>query len=333
LATEWVKAKPYRFYPLILALAVLPLSVFVVGSHKVLLQLSTNRLVTQSSQTGKLIGDLLVQQFTENTQLLQSFAGRADLLRAVESNHPEQILPHLEAAQRLHSEFTAVAFYDATGKLTATFPPAPSTKTVSPVNASSSTYVSSLYRNARGEWVVAVVVPVRNQQGQLLGHLVAEQTPQSATKKIYVLLTDSATNLSFIDQAGHIFGRQDKSITVIQSPAEISDFIALKANHNVGKIIPVGKEDSLVAYVPIESLRWGVLLQVQMKALKAALWRYEKGLLILGVIILLIALGGGAFVVSLYRQLRESDHQIHLESSSRCLCCHDAGWSDHALEF
>jgi hypothetical protein len=68
----------------------------------------------------------------------------------------------------------------------------------------------------------------------------------------------------------------------------------------------------LIAAAPIGTFGWTLILQLPETALRKALWDYEKNLAWLGVFIGLVALGGGAFVASLYKRLRDGDDRLRL---------------------
>jgi signal transduction histidine kinase len=76
--------------------------------------------------------------------------------------------------------------------------------------------------------------------------------------------------------------------------------------------MPIAGEQSLVAAAPVGSFGWAVVLQIPEPAFRKALWEYEKNLAWLGLFIGLLALGGGAFVSYLYKQLREGEERMRI---------------------
>src|SRR5690348_1565298 len=100
-AASWLRLNPFRSYLVTIALALLPVSVFIFASHKLLLNQLTTRVVTQSSQTSKLIGGLLERHLDERRVLLESFATRPSLLQQMEERRFDKVSNHLQQAKSL----------------------------------------------------------------------------------------------------------------------------------------------------------------------------------------------------------------------------------------
>jgi PAS domain S-box-containing protein len=322
-AAAWLRMNPFRNYVVSIALALLPVSIFIFAAHKLLLNQVTAKLITQSTQSGRLIGTVLVKHLDDGRIILESFSTRPSLINQIEEKRFDEIAQHLEQLSKLQPDFESARVYGIDGTLKATYPAVPeligkdhsSQDWYAGVTKDWKPYSSAIYRSDTGSqpWVVAIAVPINSRTGQRAGILVATQSLKSVTKDIYALTSESTTLISFVDQGGHAFGRRDKSVVVVETPQEIKDLISKNQTEaSGGKIISIAGENFLVAYSPIRSIGWGIVLQLPVTALKKVLWDYEKNLVLLGLIIGLLALGGSAFVASLYKQLRDSENHTRL---------------------
>src|SRR5438270_2019254 len=108
---------PVRVYLIALALAVLPLSLFLVTAHKLLQHQVIQKSTAQSGQSGNLIGKLLEQHLTESSVFLQSFAARPSLLAEWQTHRFQEIEKDLKQAHGLRPDFLFFAVYDLQGNL------------------------------------------------------------------------------------------------------------------------------------------------------------------------------------------------------------------------
>src|SRR5256885_15943748 len=112
-----LRDNPVRVYLIALALAVLPVTVFLLASHKLLQHQVIQKSTAQSGQSGNLIGKLLEQHLTESSVFLQSFAARPSLLAEWQRGEFQQITRHLEQAHTLRPDFLCFAVFDLNGNL------------------------------------------------------------------------------------------------------------------------------------------------------------------------------------------------------------------------
>src|SRR5712671_5087217 len=70
------RVSPVRVYVVVVALAALPLAFFLIFAHNFLSRKVTQQIITQSTDTGKLVSNLIAEQMKQRRLLLQSFAGR-----------------------------------------------------------------------------------------------------------------------------------------------------------------------------------------------------------------------------------------------------------------
>src|SRR6266446_419907 len=73
-AAAWLRMNPFRNYIVSIALALLPVSIFIFAAHKLLLNQITAKLITQSTQSGRVIGTVLVKHLDDGRIILESFS-------------------------------------------------------------------------------------------------------------------------------------------------------------------------------------------------------------------------------------------------------------------
>ncbi|HUR37175.1 MAG TPA: sensor histidine kinase [Terriglobales bacterium] len=321
----WIHARPLRFYASVLVLASLPLGLFLLLAHEILLRQVKARLVTQSSQTGKLIGNILEQHVQECSAVLHSYAGRQDLIRDAAAGHWDSLAPHLEQARALRPDFSSFSIYDLNGVLRSTHPPnlhrlgslVRDPQWLAAMASDKALTVSEALQSPlnKDAWVIALAAPLKDPKGKVVGYLVGEQSLDDMTRKIYSLTSASSTTLiSFMDQNGRTFARFGKQVKVFPARPEVTELLRKKETGK-GTIIRVGNEDFLVAYTPLPGLRWGMYIQAPMAALQPALWAYEKNIAFASLFLLALILAGSGFVASLYRKI--SRQNIEIERASQ----------------
>jgi signal transduction histidine kinase len=318
----WMSRGPIRSYIIFIALALLPISAFIVGAHKLLVRAVTTRMTAQSSQTARIVAGLMENHLNQSRVVVESFATRPSLAQQISTGRVAAVVPELEEARRLRPDFESVAIYDLNGDLKAIAPgQAASVKNVShtdwflAVTKNQQPYTSGLYREGTNadKWMAATIVPVKGPAGDPIALLVAPQSIESVTKGVYGLQTsESTTQILFMDQNGQMIGRKNKAVVPIEAPHEFESLLTKKSRSLEGRFMAIAGENSLVAAAPIGSFGWALILQLPETALRKALWDYEKNLAWLGLFIGLVALGGGAFVSYLYKRLRDGDDRLRL---------------------
>jgi PAS domain S-box-containing protein len=315
----WVRKSPFRIYALILTVAALPLGLFLISGHELLLRQVNKKVTEQSTQTGKLVGNLIEQHMVQSKLLLESFASRPSLVESAQRGDLKELTKHLEQAYSLRPDFVFFGFYSPDGTLRAVYPPTEGTLNKSyafrdwytGVTKQQRTYVSEAYETAVGDHPeVAIAIPLKSSDGRSIGILMAPMRVETIFQEIKTLTSpQSSTAISIVDQSGHVFGDSKAAVKMIsrQQPGSPGLLAQVQAGKPSAKLHNVNGRDLLFGFYPIESLNWGVLIEIAPAAISKALWEYERGLLILGLLIALAAIGVGALVASLYKQLRESE--------------------------
>src|SRR5258708_6115163 len=319
----------FRAYLVTIGLAVLPLSAFILGAHRVLLHETTKRLFTQSSRSGKLLATLVERPLTDSTTYLQSFAQRSDVVSLWQRGSDGALATLLAKAHKLGPRFTALGLYDRDGKLRAT---SPADATLlgpdyhfadlsSPMQAGRAAYVSPAYHPGPGPgYAVAIAVPVNDEDGNPLGTMVGQQTLETMNPDLYEFATPENSALFFVvDQEGRIFGAQGSNIVAVPGNRSIVERLKKAEPKDSGERFSLGSQEVIAAYSPIRSGGWGILISVPLPVIAQALWKSERTLGLLILIMLFLAVGGGGAVAAAFQRLRnrEERYQTQIEEQNR----------------
>jgi len=320
------RVSPVRVYLTVVALATLPLAFFLVFAHNFLSHKVTQQIITQSTDTGKLVSNLIDEEMTQRKLLLTSFSGRPDLLQAWKNNNAREITTHLEQAYGLRPDFEFFGVYDLTGSMQAMYPQDPGLlgKNFSfmdwfkGVRKEWKPYTSEVYQvdtNSTSQ-VVSIAVPVRNSQGNPVAILMAAIATDTIMQDIHRLSSpdNKGSMISLVDQNGHVFGNSKARIHFIDQHQQLSqDFVDQVIGRRSGaRALRVKGEELIVSYSPMPRLNWGVLIEIPVAAIRVSLWNYERILGAVGLFIIGLAVAGGGGVASLYRRLRDREHYNRL---------------------
>ena len=322
-AGSWVRKNPFRIYLICTVLAVLPLTLFVLTAHDLLLRQMMSQSIARSSQQGQQIGLIIEQHLNEQRAFLQSASLRPDLLRDWQAKDYAHLSASLDELHELRSDLLGFGVVEIDGTLRAASPaPAPgsigqsfsSRPWYGPLTATWKPFVSPVFRSPRpgNPLVVAIAVPLFSA-GKPVGILVSAQTLEEVTKPVYSLVAkESYGTLAFLDQQGQVFG--------IPAPGSPATLLNLDQNavsalmHDrpgTGRVLQMNGQKYIAEYSPIPSIGWGVILQAPTAMITQAVWGYEKSYALLAGIIVILAFGGGALVAYLYKKLRDSE-QLYL---------------------
>src|SRR4051812_24525890 len=120
--TRWFKDNPVRAYLMSLALAVFPLTLFLIAAHQLLVRQSSQKILAQSTKTGAAIGNVIQHDLVQSRTLLESFATRQGLVAAATSKDWSKVQQHLEQARALQPDFVFFGVFDPAGTLQAIYP-------------------------------------------------------------------------------------------------------------------------------------------------------------------------------------------------------------------
>jgi signal transduction histidine kinase len=331
-AAGWLRADPFRIYFVSIAMAVLPLSFFLIAAHKLFIHQVTQRVVKQGSDSGKLIGKIIEQRLTEQEVFLQSVALRPDIRDDWRAQRLDDLNRHLAELRGLRPDFVSLMLVDPEGRIRAgdPFNPESLNKSLASrdwyagVTSAWKPYVSSVY-NAEGPphpAIIAIAVPMVDEHGQPTGILVGRQTVETVTSAVYDLSTDQKkTQIFFVDQRGQVFGRSHEGYGILAGHSKFMESMHASSGKTDFRVITIEGVQYVGGYAPIPALGWGTLIELPLSDIRTAVWVYEGQLAILGLAIVLLALGAGAVVAYLIKKRRDSEsrYQEQIEQQNRQL--------------
>src|SRR5881397_203070 len=176
----WLSRKPLRVYIIFFLLAVLPILLFFYSAGLVLEEKAKGRAMQEGTQAATLGGVLIKDHFEQSTRFLASFACRPLLREAVVGRDVKKMTGHLQSAQEIGSGFQFFSVYDPSGTQLAVYPPELRSghnyayrDWYKGVSRDWRPYVSEVYQTGTSgnPLVVAVAVPIRNDQREVIGIL------------------------------------------------------------------------------------------------------------------------------------------------------------------
>jgi signal transduction histidine kinase len=313
---------PLRTYVIIATIAILPLAAFLFLAHRLLYRQAIARLVEQSSVSGKLYGTLIDRRFDETSILLQSFALRTDVLQDWQGIRFERIDTALEQLHRLRPDILSFEIRDLEGTLRASYPAAlkggvdfVARDGQQAGQRRTKPYVSPVYA-ADGTLSVLVAVPILDARGQPTATLSARQTLASVAAALYGLVSPQNAKLIYVvDQKGQIFGSRAGAI------ADLSSQLAGYSHDSIGHITSAGGRSYIASFSTIPVSQWGILIEIPVSTVQAALWDYERGLAFLGLGIIALGVLGGFMIARLHHRVQraESGYRRELEEKNEAL--------------
>src|SRR5258707_6003251 len=320
------RVSPLRVYLTVVALAILPLAFFLIFAHNFLSRKVTQQIITESTDTGKLVSNLIDEQMKQRKLLLQSFAVRPSLLQAWKNNNAREITTHLEQAYGLRPDFEFFGVYDLNGSMQAMYPQDPGLlgknfnfmDWFKGVRKEWKPYTSAVYQvdaNSTSQ-VVSIAVPVRNSQGNPIAILMAAIATDTIMQDIHRLSSpnNKGSMISLVDQNGHVFGNSKARIHFIDQHQQLSqEFVdQVAGQRSAARVLKVNGEELIVSYSPMPRVNWGVLMEIPVAAIRVSLWDYERNLGVVGLIVIGLVVAGGGVVASLHRRLRDREHYNRL---------------------
>lgn len=309
----WLRNSRSAIMTVSLLLAALPLIVFLMAAHEMFIHQSVRGVTTRSRQAAAVVGEAIEKQLTQDADLLRSFGTEPATMEAWRSGNTGVIAGKLERAPALEPKVTLLGAFSADGKLLSCYPNACDGNRE---NFAASSWYNRIAHDARPyvspafqppfskSWSFAIVVPLTDSTGKTIGLLAADESLDSIISEIR--LTQNSIQLSLIDQAGHAFSKQAGQVGLesLSSPANNVD------SYPGGSLfdgLTGSRARSLVGHAPIPTIGWTVEIRVPVSAVRSDAWQYERGLSYLALLIVGLALAAGAFVASVYKQLRDAE--------------------------
>jgi PAS domain S-box-containing protein len=325
---NWVSQSRSRLYLLFLPLLIVPIALFAYSAGQVLKNQAEKQAAAESAQIAHLSVGLVNDHFRQGTALLESIANRPTLVHALQTGDQDLIADNLQNAKSLRTDFSFVSIYDLGGKMRAIYPPVPSLLGQSfayrdwyrGLIQQWQPYVSEVYRSAVPPYsmVVAIAVPVRDEQGRPIAILMGADSLQTISQRLAETRLEGGWNILLVDKNGYLAARTSSSLeTGLESgltyaPKQLPQLIA----HEIPRRDSKGLFSS---YEAASQPGWGVLVEQSAGVLQQGAGAVRRRLWLLGLAFLVVGLGLSIFMGSLYSQLESGNRFIKLSVDMFCV--------------
>ena len=287
---------------------------FLLAAHVLFIRQSMRSNSTRSMQSAAVIGKALGTQLAQDTDLLGSFATRPAVIDAWRQLNSAAIGMELRETPSLQPKFRGVAAFSTDGKLLACYP---ETCDLGPealaanswyqhVAKAQQPYISAVSQASPSDpWSYAIAVPVRDSNGKRIGILAAYEALDSLTSQIR--LVQSTTRIFLVDQTGDVFAKTGSTVTHVEGfsiPDQRPDLNSRPGGRGEQE---TGAPKFVQGYADISPSGWRVVVQVPVSAVRRDAWEYERGLSYLALLVVVLALVGGGFIASVYKQLGDAE--------------------------
>lgn len=305
----------------VVTLALLVAVVAVLGTWQVLTARSSQQqeILDGEQNAAHLAAAALASALDSRLELVSNLAGQRQLAPLFTSDPPAKLAQLAATLHLLYPEFASFAVVRGDGVLLARWPKDPAAVGTS---VSSRSYFETVVRTKSPsisgglqqsapprELVVALAAPVKAASGAVAGVLVAT-LPTSALRSIIGSTSaGSHQQVNFFDQAGHLLTGSSANVTRSYAAATfVAGALAGGTGSGTGAV-PGLAGARLVAYSSVPSTGWGVLVEEPISTLDGPIGALTVRLVILGIAVLVGAVGIALLVAQLLRRLaREQSH-------------------------
>jgi PAS domain S-box-containing protein len=188
-------------------------------------------------------------------------------------------------------------------------------------------YISEVYQTsiaAPHSLVVAIVVPIKDEEGKPIGILMAPYTLDTMSRELVQTKLEGAWTISLVDQNGHLSARP--TIDSYSPPVDLKGYEPVK-QVRAGKAGngTFGRDGGtfFTRYEPVGQYGWGVLVEQPAAALHHGIRAVEQRVWLLGLAFLGLGLALGAFMGSLFSELETGSRFLNLSVDMFCVAGFD----------
>jgi len=331
---QWLSQSAFRLYLLFFVLGILPLGFFAYSAGQLIKRQSATHAATESTQIARVSAALVEENFRQSTVFLESVAARRTLRQAFKEGHGDLVEWHLREASNLRPDFAFVSVYDLAGTMRAIYPRDAAVTRANfafrdwykGVSRNWEPYVSEVYQTAVApvQLVAAIAVPIKDEDGTVIGILMAPYTLQTMSRRLVHSEVNGAWTISLIDQHGRLAARPNLDARYPQ--VDLSAYQPtqqLRAGHSGHGTFVRNGVSYFVSYEPVSPYGWGVLVEQSSGALRAGTWEIERRVWILAFFLLVVGLAISALMVSLYSRLETGNRFLGLSIDMFCTAGYD----------
>ncbi len=316
---DWVSKTRIRLYTVLLLLFLLPLLSFLYSADRVLRDYTRKRTADQLQQATRLIGRMVEGKLQNPAEQLRLIGARKAILDAWLRGDAAAMDRALQLAHSVQTAFPSLSAHQLDGTLIAVYPrqAAPvhsqfdlrqrysSLKTIPPV------FFSEILDPSSAP-VVMIAVVIQGASGRPLGVLMAPHSLQAMKQAVTELGPSVVQAVSIVDQNGTLLPLESPTVPASRQQRGREALRRAQAGQKGQQVFQRGGEDVLTGYAPVGATGWSVIVEVPVRLQNEAIWKLERSVVAAAVVFLLLALGGGLLVATLYRRLRDSEAQTRL---------------------
>ena len=331
---KWVSKRRWRLYLLFLLLLIPPIAFFAYSASQVLRHQAETQAVTESTEIGRVSAALVEEHFRQSTAFLEAFATQPMFRQSWRKNNPNLIARELEQASGLRPDFEFVSAFDLDGTMRAVYPPEPAALSKNfayrdwyrGVTRQWTPYISEVYQTAIAphSLVVAIVVPIKDEEGKPIGILMAPYTLDTMSRELVQTKLEGAWTISLVDQNGHLSARP--TIDSYSPPVDLKGYEPVK-QVRAGKAGngTFGRDGGtfFTRYEPVGQYGWGVLVEQPAAALHHGIRAVEQRVWLLGLAFLGLGLALSAFMGSFFSELETGSRFLNLSVDMFCVAGFD----------
>lgn len=313
-AVPWFLRSARRLFgTLFLALALLMGALAMLVSTQARRSLEA-QATSQNLITARLGAGLVEEHFDSLRRYLESFARRILVANTVAARDVAGIHTHLKDLVTTNSQVDRVFVTDIHGVLWADYPHAPEVIGKSfrtrdwfkGVSQHQRTYVSGIYRRTAAPqlYLVAIAVPIRNNQHDVVGYLVGQHTIDALRRWLSQIEPSAGKAVTVVDQYGVLaMARSESGDTPLSLERYPPVQIALAGREGSERIIdPLTNHDSLVSYAPVASLGWVVLARAPIAVVFAPIAAVQRNIFVLIIVFFVVMVGLGFLWLNIMRR-------------------------------
>jgi len=311
---DWISASRGRLYTVLVLGSAIPLLLFLSTADRIIRTTQVRDLAQQSRRAGDQTALILERRLARQAALVRTLAANPAIIDAVARDDRHTAAARLHDVQELRAEAALLAIYDANGTATVADPEKAAPRmTPEWFNAAlrhGGVYATTITPVPDDPDAVALTlaVPIKIQgrtsilaAGYTFRQIASffEGIPESVTKWVTLL-----------DQSGIIiFKNGDPMRAAARLAAADEDVQRLMARKSLTEWTLRKKSRVLVTLHPL-SFGWGLLIRIPASELDKVIWNFERPLAMVGLAILVVAVGLGSIGASLYRRMRESETRV-----------------------
>jgi PAS domain S-box-containing protein len=331
---KWATGSRWRLSALLVVLVILPIALFSYSTTHMMKSQAENQATIESTQIARISATSVEEQFRESTAFLESIATRRTLRAAWAQGDLKLVQWHLEQASALRRDFAYIGMFDLAGSMRAVSPANPSVLGMNfghrdwyqGVARQWQPYVSEAYRSAipPHPLVVAVAVPLRDDDGKPMGILMGAFTLDAISQRLMETKLEGGWTISLVDQNGHLSARPN--IQTLAPLVDLSGYAPVKqmrAGQAGNGAFQRDGNTFFTRYEPTSRYGWGVLVEQPVATLHQGIWAVERRVWLLGLAFLCVGLVVIGFMGSLYSKLETGNRFMDLSVDMFCIADFD----------